>query len=73
MAEEKEPAPTRPSKRHVGRGDAKSRRVWCAYNKDGSAFVLFGQELQAMRYAVDNHLDGCKPVEFGVPLLDQIK
>lgn len=60
-------------RRRVNPSAATARRVWCAYNADGSAFVLFGQELQAMRYAVDNHLDGCKAVEFGVPLLDQIK
>jgi len=46
--------------------------VWCAYNADGSAFVLFGQEIEAMRYAIEHHHDGCKAVEYGVPLLDQI-
>jgi hypothetical protein len=53
--------------------EVKSRRVWCAYNADGSCFVLFGQEVAAMRYALEHHLDGCRAVEFGVPLLDQIR
>ncbi|HVQ84670.1 MAG TPA: hypothetical protein VMS84_07950 [Mycobacterium sp.] len=52
--------------------DAKSRRIWCAYNADGSSFVLFGQKMQALEYAIEHHHDGCKAVEFGVPLLDQI-
>jgi hypothetical protein len=52
--------------------DKKRKKLWCAYNSDGSAFVLFGQEIEAMRYAIEHHHDGCKAVEYGVPLLEQI-
>jgi hypothetical protein len=52
----------------------KSRRVrvWCCYNADGSNFVLFSTELSALRYMAENHMDGCKSVEYGVPLNEQI-
>lgn len=34
--------------------------VWVAYNYDGSAFVPFATELEALRYAADFHM----PVKF---------
>jgi hypothetical protein len=52
---------------------ASTRRVWCCYQADGSGFVLFGSELAALRYMAEHHMDGCKPVEYGVPLQEQIK
>lgn len=63
-----------------GRAEARTRRaskgkrhVWCCYDKPlGEKFVLFGAELEALRYAAEHTLF-CKPVEFGVPLQDQLK
>jgi len=48
------------------------RHVWCAYHSDGSVFVLFGTELAAMRYAVENDMK-CQAVAFGVGLREQTK
>jgi len=55
-------------------GSGRHRVVWCAYeeNKHEGTVVLFGNELTALRYAADNHMR-CKAVDFGVPLLDQLK
>jgi hypothetical protein len=52
--------------------EAQKRRVWCCYNGEVD-FVLFGSELNALRYMAEHHMDGCKPVEYGVPLREQIK
>jgi hypothetical protein len=54
------------------RAEAGKRRVWCAFEADGSDFVLFGQQLPALEYAVNHHM-GCKAVEFGMSLREQIK
>ena len=74
MADEGKPEPVvrrrGESRRREG---ASARRVWCAYNADGSCFVLFGQELAAMRYAVEHSMNGCRAMELGVPLQEQIK
>lgn len=48
------------------------RRVWCCYDKPlGEKFVLFGAELDALRYAAE-HTMGCKPVAYGVPIQEQL-
>lgn len=40
--------------------------VWVAFNWDGSAFVPFGSEVEALRYAVDLHMT-VRYVPFGDP------
>ena len=66
-------APAPPAKAAKAAPQGSSRRVWCAYNADASDFVLFGTEIAALRYMAENHMDGCKPVDFGIPVRDQIK
>jgi hypothetical protein len=51
----------------------RTRGLWCAYNADGSSFVVFSTEMAALRYMAQNHLNNVMPIEYGVPLLDQIK
>jgi hypothetical protein len=58
------------------KAEAGKRKVWCAYTADVGGtppvFVLFGTELAALRYAAE-HTMHCKPVEFGVPLGEQVQ
>ena len=75
MTEPKPPKPPKEPQTRAGREQAdrvKARRIWCAYETDGSEFVLFGTELDALRYAAHHHMD-CRAVRFGVPLREQVK
>lgn len=38
---------------------------WLAYYSDWSGFVVFADEVQALRHAVMNHMDGVIEVPFG--------
>ena len=48
------------------------RQVWCAYQEDGSELVLFGRELDGLRYAASHGLR-CKALDFGRSVIEQIK
>lgn len=70
-----EPKPPKPPQTRAGKElaeRAKARQIWCAYEADGSEFVLFGTELNALRYAAAHHM-ACRAVRFGVPLREQVK
>jgi hypothetical protein len=45
---------------------------WCAFYADLSAFAVFDRELDALRYAVENHMD-CRPVKINCDLREQLK
>jgi hypothetical protein len=75
VTEPTEPKPPKPPRTRAGRDLAergKARQIWCAYEPDGSEFVLFGAELAALRYATEHHMS-CRAVRFGVPLREQVK
>lgn len=61
-----------PTKSPAKRSGDSQRRVWCAFHADGSDFVVFGRELEALRYATAHGM-GVKPVEFGKSLIDQVQ
>lgn len=44
--------------------------VWAAYCHDRSAVRVFETEIEALRYAVDNH-EGVKFLEFGKELMEE--
>jgi len=51
--------------------EPRGRKVWVAFNPDGSDLVLFGREIDGYRYASENGMR-CKAVEYGVPVMEQI-
>lgn len=46
-------------------------KLWLAYYADGSSFVVFDNELEALRYAVANTMQ-VVPLELGKPLREHI-
>jgi hypothetical protein len=48
------------------------RQVWGAYAPDGTDLVLFGRELEGLRYAAANGMR-CKALDFGRSVMEQIR
>lgn len=45
--------------------------MWMAYHHDWSSVVIFYNELDCLRYAVENHMEAA-PIEPGVPIREQV-
>jgi hypothetical protein len=45
--------------------------VWVAYYPDLSAVVLFADELECLRHAVENHMEA-KFMDYGKPIKEQM-